>query len=358
MSALHIDDTYLTDAGYTRRRKWYDGANDPERKKDNPFEKSLVTIVSPRYPYQWFNDLTQQWVDDSAIAYTELPGPPVFDIAWDPLGPVIPPLFEQELQSRLRMKIAGHNFAGGVAVGELRETAKGIAGSANELSSLFKKRVIDRLSRKARALGRLGAFVTEAQRRWLEASYAWLPLIGSLDDGARAFAHLRYGQKPQKVFKSYKMGDNVRPTSVVQYDGKGVLRKSYTAHIQEELSLTSSLGLADWKSIVWELMPYSFVYDWFHPVGAYLQNAEFFGKLNATFDTTVKHTQVVRGGNLVHPTLHGQVAYYQELVYFKRAQNVQFVVNVPPPNPPKDWFGLRRVVSALALMNQRFRLLS
>jgi len=40
----------------------------------------------------------------------------------------------------------------------------------------------------------------------------------------------------------------------------------------EELSAPRSLGLYDPLSVAWELVPFSFVADWFIPIGTYLDN--------------------------------------------------------------------------------------
>jgi hypothetical protein len=48
-------------------------------------------------------------------------------------------------------------------------------------------------------------------------------------------------------------------------------RRSYTFEAYEELSALRQMGLGNPASILWERLPYSFVIDWFIPIGNYLE---------------------------------------------------------------------------------------
>lgn len=61
----------------------------------------------------------------------------------------------------------------------------------------------------------------------------------------------------------------------------------YKVIFTESLSKPRELGLLDPASVVWEKLPWSFVFDWFIPIGTYLSDLSFFGAFKNSATKTV-----------------------------------------------------------------------
>jgi hypothetical protein len=48
--------------------------------------------------------------------------------------------------------------------------------------------------------------------------------------------------------------------------------RSYLVEMREEIEWSAQLGLTHPGSVLWERLPWSFVVDWFIPIGTYLSN--------------------------------------------------------------------------------------
>jgi len=57
-------------------------------------------------------------------------------------------------------------------------------------------------------------------------------------------------------------------------------------------TLPQALGLMDPEIVVWEKIPFSFVWDWFQPIGPYLEARAFAQRLTGTFVTSEKKTGI------------------------------------------------------------------
>lgn len=68
------------------------------------------------------------------------------------------------------------------------------------------------------------------------------------------YSYARNGQKIQETYKQH------------------VRVAGYVTRMDESLALWTDLGLTNPVSIAWELVPYSFVVDWFFPIGSYLNS--------------------------------------------------------------------------------------
>jgi hypothetical protein len=186
---------------------------------------------------------------------------------------------ELALLAKLRGKIVGHSYDMGVSLAETDKFAKTVCGTLGNLSLS----VVDLLSgRWANAARRLGTSppsrkkvralqITDISGRYLEMRYAWMPTISDAFEASKAFEALSNGPR-QKVFKASR---NTGGSEYVNCNYCRVLtevevRRTYTYEMYEELSAARQLGLANPLTIVWERIPFSFVVDWFMPIGSYL----------------------------------------------------------------------------------------
>jgi hypothetical protein len=115
-----------------------------------------------------------------------------------------------------------------------------------------------------------------------------------------------------------------------------------------DLALASQLGVVNPASIAWELIPFSFIVDWFLNVGDFLNQFSDFLGLRIEDDYTshhydlVRHMQTIRSGKL-----------HEDAYVWKATKRVMGHLTGPSlsfslPNP-----GWRKAVTAISLLLQQ-----
>jgi len=124
---------------------------------------------------------------------------------------------------------------------------------------------------------------------WLELKLGWQPLVQDIY-GATQYLEKFYGDnflKRTKLTAKSERSTSVKSSSldaigthVIRERGKYVVR--YVLYFTElpEVKAGTALGLGNPAAVVWELVPFSFLVDYFFPLGAFLDN------LDATFGRT------------------------------------------------------------------------
>jgi len=192
-----------------------------------------------------------------------------------------------QLLGKLQEKVRGHAFNAGVFLATGKQTLD-LAGSTvlkcfNALRSLRKGHVTDAV----RALGMSGKGTRNYPRRlewgdvsslWLEMQYGWLPLLSDVYEAGQAWEQANQTIVPYEVSASVFRGAEPQLV-VVNLNGGWSGSETFTGYTHAKkikLRMTSSeasartIGLQDPGSIVWELLPWSFVADWFIPIGDYI----------------------------------------------------------------------------------------
>lgn len=131
---------------------------------------------------------------------------------------------------------------------------------------------------------------TQGQRRldyvnskWLEYRYGWMPLVHSIYDLVDAlrkqrvsswvYLEGRSGRKEQRIDIVGSTSSISNPRKRLKVDG------SYRAKLGANFSLPTGYEFSDFTSlnpllIAWELVPFSFIADWFVGIGQCLENWE------------------------------------------------------------------------------------
>lgn len=114
--------------------------------------------------------------------------------------------------------------------------------------------------------------------RWLELQYGWLPTLGTISDGIALNQRRAAETKlPMRVIRNITDPYHLEIISSL-YPGTKIYNKGtrgcriilwYTI-LDDDAHLLSQLGVNNPFSIGWELLPFSFVLDWFMPVGEVL----------------------------------------------------------------------------------------
>lgn len=187
--------------------------------------------------------------------------------------------------------------SGGVILGELRETLRMLRNPARSLrrrvtdwqNSARKLRTRAQRSRRGSYAERKRALNKDLADSWLENSFGWQPLLSDIDDASRALNRRNeYVGDPQGVYGEGGR-DTDLGTTVAYGNGQGCriyhsfARKIVThveyyghtrAYVLNPLRFNARLwGFSpqDFVPTLWELMPYSFLIDYFTNIGNVLE---------------------------------------------------------------------------------------
>jgi hypothetical protein len=238
-----------------------------------------------------------------------------------------------KLVDKLAQKVRGHSFDLGINIAESTKTYESILGNLQSLGTALIDLKHGRIRSAWKALGvprrrQRNLRSKDVSGRWLEMQYGWLPLVSQSYEAGKALEALG---GPRKLRFSVSSGNKSGTTngsispSIYAYPVKWSYSKRILAELYEDLTVARSLGLMDPLQIVWEVVPYSFVIDWFIPIGTFLSAQAVVPKLKGRFLT------IDRGS--------------------AKSGKVDFI----PPNPTafwkdshkkEQWFSLRRVPSA------------
>lgn len=184
-----------------------------------------------------------------------------------------------EVAALLKLKSQSVNL--GVAFAERSRTAMLVGDSISTiLSSVFDfrkgdfKRAFKRL--KATPLRKSGAKLTQ---QWLALQYGWTPLLMDVHGSCEALAkrellafNVRVASRKVRNMDSARVHTPAWPHTLSETT-KGEVSYHVALNYMPQESLIrsfTSLGLTNPAEIIWELVPFSFVADWFVPVGSWL----------------------------------------------------------------------------------------
>jgi len=205
---------------------------------------------------------------------------------------------------------------------------------------------------------------------WLQWQYGVKPLMNSIYGVVETF------QKPQEPrvrirARSKQLTTGTRNAGNLSGSGidtkvhyvtskrcEIVCEMAFAPHVIDDLARFSSLNPA---SLVWEMIPYSFVIDWVYDVGSYLRNVEsallytnnfVSGRVTHTCrETGNAITKGVKNDGVWTTTVSSQGDY--EVTYKQRA----VLTSIPFPRAPRfePKLGWQRLVSGAALLRQFIR---
>lgn len=359
----------------------------PKRKYtvDHPYSMSLLTWHDKPHKYTWYAN--PGWVPQSTSQKTFRMNfgdgfSPKYETTWQSNDTIA-------LQGKLREKIVGSDFDASVFLGESREALTLITDTAVRIRKALSAVRKGEIHRAAEALGvrprpKMERFNPLLRRdahrayrpgenqgyddllaqKWLELQYGWLPLVKDAHGGAEALAQ----QLNEPLVQTYRVRRRkwmtpTPPTSII-LEGKdweyiGVTQAQLIARIKEVDSVALN-GLADPASVLWELTPWSFVADWFIPVGNYLAARGLSRAVTGTFVTTITTKQFSRCSQFKNPGglqvwLPGdQPDFASFSVTMNRTVSTTLSVPRPQFKPLEQVLSWKRATNAVALLVTNF----
>lgn len=267
--------------------------------------------------------------------------------------------------SRIPTKLNGAQFELPLFSMELKKTLKMIQFAATDIVRVYTKHRTRR----------------QANESWLEYRYGWRLLLKDIYDGLCAIHDLRQQSRTVSVTSSAKSqisGSFERPSTYGTHFLLSGMAVDYTVEynftygtnlcirFKEDSALLGDLqqfGITNPISLAWELLPYSFVLDWFIPVSNYLNTLDMWiGKsfVSGTRCDWTEMTYLCKPKNLRDPFNPGWVEIssdYQEneIVrrYFKRTPLATF----PSASLPNVQFGMDfpKALDAISLLAQVYK---
>lgn len=199
---------------------------------------------------------------------------------------------ERKLVSKIISDLKGHDFNAAIAGAELPKTLQGVVASTRAIAQSYSAFRRGRYEDAFRTLSRAVQGIRPGNKppplrrhdvsdAVLAMNYGWKPLANDIYESMQAVELATAGPR---VYKS-----KFRATQPQVYLHQGVnvpfyqlvkLSKEYRISWRETVTFPRSLGLLNPAPVVWELLPFSFIVDWFIPIGSYLEEVSYMGPMS------------------------------------------------------------------------------
>jgi hypothetical protein len=251
----------------------------------------------------------------------------------------LPSSAKSMLEIKALNKLRNQQFNAGVAIAEAGETAKLFTTSVRRIASAVQSFRTSRPRDFSQAVANEGKRNRDGSWKrvpdsWLELQYGWNPLMADINGAVNELSQTVRRNDPVIVVKSKKSFSTTLPFGftalnctvyqdiATSVDAKVKLVYKLNNWILAEIS---RLGLSNPLEIVWERVPYSFVIDWFLPVGNWLSalGGDFGysfqnGHLSVFVRMTESHNRTVAsspGFDSFTLPVQGHGGYFQRTLY-------------------------------------------
>jgi len=259
---------------------------------------------NPMVYYRYYKNFNPQPEGDITVevsypTYCSNPGATAAEIyeggiGWSPLGsdlPSTPDYLWHSAITQAYLKLKDQKVNLGVAYAERKETARLFEDNAKSIAKQvrsFKQKHGPKVWNSVKQEGTF--FLVNGRKvfhkvpdRWLELQYGWKPLMSdiigscnalnkSIDADERVIIRV-HGKAAESYTKKWVKTTDFMPYVYQDVEDKiDHYVKVMMAYHQRNplLASLSGLGLTNPAEIIWERIPYSFVVDWFLPVGNWL----------------------------------------------------------------------------------------
>lgn len=186
---------------------------------------------------------------------------------------------QNEAILRLRKKLADAKINSLSSLGELGETVEMVLSTAKSIASAYHNVRRGHFKRAMRDLNLKK--VSGAANAWMSYRYGWRPLLQDVENAVVALAD-RY-ERADDIIRveagreafSERMFARTGTTQLDTFAASG-RKHSYRYVVNARVTgagtrVLNQLGFVNLPSSGWELLPFSFVVDWFLPIGDYLE---------------------------------------------------------------------------------------
>lgn len=258
---------------------WREAAGRPWRPPNNYYHHSVdwrrgssnATVARPGYPVRKFTGVSGSFEPYATLIFATWDGFPGFDTR-----------VHDELVGKVLTKLAGVDVNVGANIGEAKSTLRMLANVAVTAAKAIRavKRGDARGLAKALGAERFSDLGKTAGDWYLNFDYGWKPLI---EDAFKLYTKLNDGLKRPQILSARAVKKTLLTAGEVPrgyYQGKVSgsgehlqFAKVFASPKREWLDNFGQLGLTNPAGVMWELLPFSFVVDWFIPIGQTLEHA-------------------------------------------------------------------------------------
>lgn len=281
--------------------------------------------------------------------------------AWDYTFPTsgVP---ASNLVNKAIANVQQQQVAGGVFLGEAKSSLAMIALRANQLYKIFKyaknlnvKGIMHMLKTSKRPTSRIKG----ANDLLLEYRFGWLPLVNDIHDACLA---LNSPNKARNSIITTSASNTESYETTERRTNYGVNEVSIHKELEQKVYLTYELknpngtlkerfGIDDPVKVAYELLPLSFVLDWFLPIG------DFLTALNMSTNTVYLHgcfvhkvTSVVTSTNKSNSSFKPLGTASSKGITFRRSIIANAPLSLPRIQEPRS---LGKAITAVQLILQR-----
>jgi hypothetical protein len=281
---------------------------------------------------------------------------------------------QYQLIQKLNVLLKGSDFNMSVFLGEGHQTLKLLADSATRIAKALHhakkldvfgaaRSLLEGTSRKPlpkhdwkrKLPGQESAKNVSAL--WLELQYGWRPLLSDAEASAQSLAHAlnvpmrqTYRTKVRRETILKYGPTDVGSGNMQSYLNAKVRTRYLVARIAEPPSALAQLGLLNPELVLWELLPFSFVADWFIPIGSWMDARAAASHLVGTFITSEKATGLVN-----KCTLNGKEytdVHYRGMTFSRSAPSSSLETDFPSFKPLSKVASWQHCANAIALVTQ------
>lgn len=202
---------------------------------------------------------------------------------------------------------------------------------------------------------------------WLEYNFGWLPLLNDVYGSCELLAAHAVGTIFHEEATASAKGTNRQVRSLAVHGRLGYLREDVRVRYVCRYRLDSyaraaldSTGISNPLTVLWEILPYSFVVDWFIPVSTYLQTLNAFDGfelLEGTKSVLWKGEELkdyTRGNYLDGVGARSGWAKFNEIRYTRTVETAFPSAVLPSFRNPLEKGPLWKTLTSLALLRQLF----
>lgn len=343
------------------------------------FHDYTCTIMSQRYPLGEYRYTHGDWGDSDISIRSKFGYPAALPSVWDANDDI-------SLVNKLRGELAqGLQFHAGQAVAEIDETARLIAGTAKKISRSLRQlsrgnvpgalRVLANASNSSSYVGTTGKTTRSKStggnvysrktngvmyilaKDYLLWQFAVKPLLDDVVNAAKALAwSVQRPQVRRFSVRRRKAGTNSFNNEYFSTSASRTVKKQIICYLEHSIASADILGLSDVPSIIYERIPFSFIADWFIPIGNFLsalQVSRMLAKAKTIVSTkTVEKQFPIQGSPRLSITYGGPCTDYT--MFLTRRVSVGLPgIEMPVMKPllhPNQEVSVRHALEAVSLL--------